>query len=228
MVSFVVGVPMVGDVDDTSALGPRCHVGPADAGLTLIELVVSMSVMMAAMAIVTTGFVQIYRTTQYTDAATGADQELVLTFQRLDREIRYAHAIGPPATDGTSGDPYIRYRIKVAGLATCVELRLQQSSAQLRRRSWPEDDPTQATSEVPLASGIQTSTEPSGLASGMTVAPFTLLAADAAINYERLRITLASVPVGAATAASRQSTVTFTAQNTSLATDSTTVCTEDP
>lgn len=191
----------------------------ADAGTTLAELLVGMSVMAVAASIGTAGLVQVYRTVDSFEASTTGQQQLIAGFERLDREVRYATAVSQPAMVNT--DYYVEYLLGQTGTPTCVELRLHTATAQLQRRTWPNGSPTGASPWVPLASGISLVTD----STGQVVQPFQLTAATAVLNYERLQVSLNSTQGNGPAASTRQSTVTWAAMNAdrSAATD---VCTD--
>jgi type II secretory pathway pseudopilin PulG len=185
-------------------------VGSTDAGVTLIELVVSMSLMSFATAIISSGFVQMYRVLDINDAQTSAQQQLSTAFERLDRDVRYAAGISSPAV--VNGDWYVEYLMDAGGTPTCVELRLHGSTAQLQRRGWASGSSVAPTAWMPIASGVT------------ATVPFVLLPADAALNFQRLQVALQSTAGNGPTASSRQSSSTWAALNATQPTD--TVCTE--
>ena len=187
--------------------------GAGDAGITLIEVVVSMSIMAVFMALFTTGILQIFDVANKTESMTTAQSQVNTAFLRLDKEIRYAAAISTPAP--VSGSPYVEYLTTSSGVSLCTELRLNRTAMQLQRRTW-----TQGV--LPLV--------PSGwltLASGVTSAtPFALVAADAAdaSSYQQLRISLVVSAGGSRTATTRTSDITFTAMNTTMVASNATTC----
>ena len=197
----------------------RASRGGNDDGVTLAEILVGMSIMTIAATVGTAGIVQIYHTLDTFEAQTTGQQQLTTSFENLDREVRYATAISQPAT--VNGDYYVEYLIGQTGTPACVELRLHLATAQLQRRTWPSGSPATATAWLPLASGVYVVTD----SAGQVVQPFQLTAATAVLNYERLQVSLNSIQGTGATAATRQSTVTWAALNAdrSAATD---VCTD--
>jgi prepilin-type N-terminal cleavage/methylation domain-containing protein len=190
-----------------------------DDGVTLAELVVAMTIMAIAGTVSTAGMVQIYRTLNAFEAQTTSQQQLTTSYERLDRELRYATAVSQPGTVGA--DYYVEYLIGQTGTPTCVELRLQGSTKQLQRRTWPNGSPASASTWLPLASGISVITD----ASGQPVAPFQLTAATAVLNYERLQVSLNSTQGTGTTASIRQLIATWAVMNAdrNAATD---VCTD--
>lgn len=183
-----------------------------DAGVTLIEVMVAMSIMSVLMIIVTGAVLQIYHSVNEVDSLSEAQTQINAAFVRLDREIRYARAVSDPALVGT--DYYVEYLRSVNSVDTCVELRLRTTTNELQRREWTKN-------MSPLAPGAWTT-----LASHVTATtPFTVTAADSGslTGFRAQRLTLAVTAVvgggspsnaGAGRAgATRETNVTFTALN---------------
>jgi prepilin-type N-terminal cleavage/methylation domain-containing protein len=180
-----------------------------DSGMTLIELVVTMTIFLVLMSVFTTGLVQMYASEGRTEAIMTAQSQMHNAFVRLDREIRYASAISTPDTVGV--DSYVEYLTTNTGIAICTELRLNIAGAQLQWRTWTQgSSPLTPTAWSPLASGVS---------SGQ---PFTFVASE---NFQRLRVQLAATPVGGVNVAAA-SDITFTALNTQRGADTPDVCTE--
>jgi len=184
-----------------------------DRGVTLIEVVVSMSIMTLFMAMFTVGMVQLYRSANKSEAVGLAQSQINIAFLRLDKELRYAAGISVPGQVGA--DPYVEYLVTSTGAAVCSQLRLQIASAQLQRRTW-------IRGSVPLNPGPWTV-----LASNISSpAPFTLHPSDATFSHQRLQLSFTATTGPATAATTRTTDVTFTALNTSMSTTSTSVCTE--
>jgi hypothetical protein len=190
-----------------------------DAGATLAELLVGITVMVIAATIGTAGLVQAYQVFNSFEARTNGQQQLTVSFERLDREIRYATAVSQPAV--VNSDYFVEYLLGQTGTPTCVELRLHPATAQLQRRTWPDGSPTSASRWLPLASEIYPVTD----STGQAVQPFQLTAATTVVNYERLQVSLSSTEGTGSSASTRQSIVTWAVMNAdrSAATD---VCTD--
>lgn len=181
-----------------------------DRGFTLIEVVVTMTILSFVMVIFTGGIIQMYTTANKNESVTNAQAQSNILFLRLDRELRYATGISDPGTLG--GDPVVEYLTTNSGTATCTQLRLTTSGKQLKRRQWTQGG-TPGT-WLPIASSVTGSQ------------PFTLLAADPTYNFQRLRLRVTAQAGAGRTATSAQTDITFTALNTSLSTSSSTVCAE--
>jgi Tfp pilus assembly protein PilV len=187
--------------------------GATDAGITLVEVVVSMTILSVVMAMFTGGVLQMYRAANRTEAAATSQSQINIAFLRLDKEIRYAAGISTPGS--VASDPYVEFLTTYTGTPVCTELRLRVAARQLQRRTWAQgSSPLTPSPWIPLASDIS------------STQPFTLSAADATFNFQRLRLKLVATSGAGGTATSKQTDVTFTAMNTSLTTSSATVCTE--
>jgi prepilin-type N-terminal cleavage/methylation domain-containing protein len=184
-----------------------------DAGVSMIEVMVSMVIMSIFMAMFMGGILQVFATMYRGQSSSLAQSQVNQAFLRLDKEIRYAAGISTVGV--VSGDQYVEYLTTTGGAATCTELRLDVVDEQLQYRTWDQGaSPLAPTPWVPLATGL-TST-----------APFTFTAADATFNFQRLRLDLTSADGSGGNAVTRRTTITFTALNTSLNTSSDAVCTE--
>jgi type II secretory pathway pseudopilin PulG len=184
-----------------------------DGGTTLIEVVVSMSIMSVFMAMFTVGVVQMSRAANKNEATSTAQSQLNIAFMRLDKEIRYAAGVSAPGS--VSGDPYVEYLITNSGTPLCTQLRLLVTSGQLQHRTWVQgSSPLTPSAWIPLASQVS------------ATQPFTFFPADSTYNFQRLQLKLVATSGAGPTATAKQTDVTFTAMNTSLSTSSATVCTE--
>src|SRR6266540_792625 len=184
-----------------------------DTGYTLVEVVVSMTLLSIVMAIFTTGVLQMYRVANRSEATATAQSQINIAFLRLVKEIRYAAGISTPGTVGS--DPYVEYLISYTGTAVCTELRLHVATRQLQRRTWNQGaSPLTPSPWIQLASDVS------------STQAFTFSAADATFNFQRLQLKLVATSGAGGTATPKQSDITFTALNTSLTTSSATICIE--
>jgi type II secretory pathway pseudopilin PulG len=189
-----------------------------DAGVTLIDVVISMTIMSVFLAMFTTGILQIYRGTNKTEAITSAQSQLNVVFLRLDKEIRYAAGISVPNVTTTGGYYFEEYLTTNTGTNTCTQMRFDPIGTQLTRRTWTEGTtPLVPSAWVPLVSSVNATGGGS---------PFALLAADSTYNFQRLRLKLTAVFGVGVNSASKAIDITFSALNTSLTTSSDTACTE--
>jgi prepilin-type N-terminal cleavage/methylation domain-containing protein len=186
-----------------------------EQGFTMIEVVVTLVIMSIVMVIFSTGIAQVFGVQNKVDAASNAQGQLTIAFQKLDKQIRYASGISQAGT--LNGDPVVEYLTSFTGVNTCTELRLHNN--QLQQRTWlqssaaspPVPSPTVL---APLASYLSGST------------PFTVTDAGATYNYQQLEIAVTATYGTGRNAISRQSDITFTALNTTQTANNDSVCTE--
>lgn len=180
-----------------------------DAGTTLVEVMVTLGIMSVAMAVATAGILQMYRSSYWSEASSIDMSQLQTAFERLDRTVRYASAISEPNPAATAGGGwYVEWSITTAGVTTCTQLRLDGPSGRLQSRSMPSGGQIGGWSTIASSLG--------------GTQPFALEPASASgYPHQRLTVTLT---VGS-TGHTRPSLFTFTALNSSLATDSSDVCT---
>jgi prepilin-type N-terminal cleavage/methylation domain-containing protein len=105
-------------------------------GMTLVELIVAMGILTimltVSMAAITTMTNDAVRAKSVTDAT----DQLRVTFQQMDKEIRYASAINAPASTGTGY--YVEYLVEAnaaSGAEQCVQWRYVTASGELQRRT---------------------------------------------------------------------------------------------
>jgi prepilin-type N-terminal cleavage/methylation domain-containing protein len=205
---------------------------PDDAGFSLVELVVAMSVMSVLLVIFTTAILQVYRTVSATQSLSDAQAQLERAFQRTDRELRYASWIAQPGKVGTTW--YVEY----AGSdpTQCGQLRLEASGSDADADAHGVLQLVQWTRGTPPAAGARGLTLASLLVTDGTIppfdlqtpssAPYALPSAAVGVNFspefERLRIRLTAREGGHTT----QVDTTFTALNTTRDPLATSGCSE--
>ena len=168
-----------------------------DRGVTLLEVVVAMSMMLVAVSAVTAGVVTMFRTASTTALTSTAQSQVSLVVLRLDRQVRYATGISRPrVVDGTQ---YVEYLFVEQGRLTCVQLRV--AGGNLQQRSWTSGA-TPPGDWATLASGVA------------TPHPFTHLAADDQIAHQRLTVAVHATADAGSETRTKHRTVTFTALNT--------------
>lgn len=182
----------------------------ADDGFTLLEVMIGAALMSVVMAIATSGFVEMYRTSEITDSAATAQSDLTDTFARLDREIRYAYRINAAYQIGTTayGVDYVLADAGGDGF-TCVQLSLPLTGGTLTRRTWPQrkDSADAAATSSALATDLSGATPGAG--------PFSVLGANADSNYDRLVLDVRStVGTSSRSSVTRTFSIQFTALNT--------------
>jgi prepilin-type N-terminal cleavage/methylation domain-containing protein len=180
-----------------------------DSGFSLIEVMVSMSVMSIVVVLFTGGIVQLYKAQNRSEAVTGVSQQIHTAFVRLDRDIRYSAGISVPGT-GASGNEYVEYQITNTGAVICTQLRITPAG---RLQTRKKIDSAAAGPWSVLASQL---VDPSSF----TRTP----ASDGGNAYQQLVVSLTAQADGAAATEKETAAFTFTALNTAISTSSDTVC----
>src|SRR5207247_108877 len=108
-----------------------------DAGITLVEVVVALSIMAFAMTMFTTGILQVFRAQNKTDSASNAQTRVNLAFLRLDKELRYSSDVSSPGKYN-SVNWRVEYLITNSGTAECNQLQLDVASGELQHRTWTQ------------------------------------------------------------------------------------------
>ncbi|MEU4240650.1 prepilin-type N-terminal cleavage/methylation domain-containing protein [Actinoplanes sp. NPDC026619] len=85
----------------------RGDVETGDEGFSLIEVIVSMSVMAVVMVMVTGAITEVYSDVTRTDGLSSARDQIGNSFRRLDKELRYATWVSTPGQVG--GAWYLEY-----------------------------------------------------------------------------------------------------------------------
>jgi hypothetical protein len=172
-----------------------------DAGLTLVDVLVSMTIMTVVTALFTAGIVQMFKMVNGTDDRSVAQSQVSVALLRLDKDIRYASGISVPYTLGFN--QHVDFLIPKAGSSTCVQLRVVAASRVLQRRTWTwKANPLGATPWVTLATNVTSPT------------PFSYTAPDSEISYQRLTVDLRVTTGPTGKTVTRNSKVTYTALNT--------------
>jgi prepilin-type N-terminal cleavage/methylation domain-containing protein len=110
-----------------------------DAGVSLVEVMVTLAVMGVVMAVATAGILQTYRAVATTEATAGTQSELRRVHQRLDKVIRYASWVSSPGQAGATW--YVEFAM-IGG--TCAQLRFDTGSGVLQMHQWTAGSPPAA------------------------------------------------------------------------------------
>lgn len=184
-----------------------------DAGFSLMEVMVGSALMSVVMAIATGGLISMYRTTDLTESAALTQTSLTASFNKLDRDVRYAYRVNDAYSVGA--DYAVDYVVPDAdNNLLCVQLSLPQAGGALVRRQWPQSstaaDPAATVNTV--ATDLITAAKD---AEGRPLNPFRRSQPDDDSNFDRLAIQVTSV-VGQASRFNRARSydLKFTALNT--------------
>ena len=180
---------------------------PDEAGVTLLELTVAMTVMSIFGTIFVGGIAQMYRVTNRVEAVAIAQAQVNVAFHRMDTRIRYATGLSTPGP-ATGTDRYVEYLTSNTGTEICGELRLQGSTSRLQWRQWTRGQTPGGWTL--LASNVSSAT------------PFTVTPATVGTAYQTLTVSLSSTANGG----TKQFRTVFAALNSSASVDSTAYCVE--
>ena len=198
-----------------------------DAGYSLVDLLVAMSVMSILMVVVIGAVAEIYSNVTRTEGTSFAREEIGNSFRRLDKELRYATWISAPGKVGTSW--YLEYAVPSTSSATdCRQLKFDIGNGVLSLAKWNPAGGTKPSTAGTIATDLTLVG---------TASPFTLIAPNSPIYSS---IGPAAAGVGKAFApdyyqvrflfnatfgkVSLREDVTFTAQNTSGSSTTTSDC----
>lgn len=126
-----------------------------EEGMTLVEMIVAMGILTVLLVISLSAVVALTKSTVRAQAVANATDQLRVTFQRFDKEVRYASAINIPGF--SDEDYYVEYLVEASvkdGAATCVQWRLNMDTAELQRRTWSLDS-TEASAWQTTVTGVR-------------------------------------------------------------------------
>lgn len=214
-----------------------------DEGVTLIELVVSMTIMAVMMTMFTTAAIQMYQAANKTESLGTAQTQLNTVFLRLDKIVRYASWISDPTRDTGRETHSIKMAATVpvggASAQRCFGLKLSSLRNTLWTASWDPDvtPPAAPTSsqwdaepptDAELRAGAQNRTVWTQIATDIDAprdsVPFERIAADAVQNFDRMQLNLEATTGSSDSRTKTNTNVRFTALNTSLARPVTDLC----
>jgi prepilin-type N-terminal cleavage/methylation domain-containing protein len=188
----------------------RVHPCPTDDdGVTLAEVLVGLGVLSVVMSIATGGILQVFRAIARADAESITQSQVQLAFATLDKEVRYASWVRPPADIGRY--VYVEFLGAVAQtrVSRCHRVVIDRVAGTLRLQSWRPD--LAPTAGRIVAEQLVTS-------AGLPV-PFTLIEPDTqndqvTSTHHRLRIRVTIRFGSGSDQRTVSSDVTFTALNT--------------
>lgn len=150
----------------------RLRTGSTDErGMTLPEIMITMTLMSIVLLIVTSVLASVQRTVTYEESLTRTLDAARLAVQELDRELRSGNVLYDPALEnapvGTPGriasctgcEPgytlrvYTQTNADTRGTYKCVLWKID-TSQRLMTRSWPPSDPTGATGWSIVTTGV--------------------------------------------------------------------------
>ena len=178
-----------------------------DHGTTLAEVLVGLGVLSVVMAVATTGILQVFTAVGRADAASVTQSQVQLAFATLDKEVRYAAWVRPPADTGRYA--YVEFLGAVARTrqSRCHRAVVDRVAGTLRLQSWRPDT-------IPGAGRVV-----AGQLVTVPDAVFTLIEPDTLDNrvtatHQRLQVRLTSRFGTGSHQRTVSNDVTFTAVNT--------------
>jgi prepilin-type N-terminal cleavage/methylation domain-containing protein len=148
----------------------RSEVG--DAGFTLIELVVALTLAVIIISLVSLTFATAIRNSTNATAAGVANDNAVLALNALQRQVVSADIIYSPSVKTTNAGSQVPTPRTTAGFAlrmlssykssstpTCIQWRLE-STGKLQERSWRVNLTTTVTGWKTVVSGLKTTSTP--------------------------------------------------------------------
>jgi Tfp pilus assembly protein FimT len=181
----------------------------SDAGVTLMELMVGLTIMTIFMGMFTGAAVMMYSSTSKAETIGETASQLSIAFSRLDTSVRYASAINTPAGPDGAGNWYVEWNgLSRTGASQCTQLQFDVTDRQLKQRVWGSTTTTEP-SFVPLASEVQLAGD---VGSNPDHHPFRLITG-AGLPHQQLAIYLVAQAMSRAGPTTSVSDVTFTAFN---------------
>lgn len=193
-----------------------------EAGFSLMETLVGMTIMTIFMAIFSSAVISMFNATNKTTAINDTSSQLNIAFARLDKQVRYASAI---STEGQSGGSwFVEFLTTNTGTSVCSQLKLDPTTQILQERTWtvPATGTATASGWAQLADHVSNG----GQAANSADRPFQYIAPHSATKFQQLTVRLFSTEASNATTTQSLTSVTFTALNTTRATLTTGVCTQ--
>lgn len=160
----------------------------ADDGFTLVELLVAMLVFAVFLTILVGTVIGITRASSRAQLLSQSSSSLLLAFQNLDRQIRYANSVNFPGL-GASGASYFEFRVaaesSTTGYTTCSQWRFVPATKSIESRQWRDGVPFSPTSWSTKVSSV--------LDTGAANYPFQLLPATVdGLAKQQLTLTVSS------------------------------------
>ena len=186
-----------------------------DDGVTMIEMVVAMVVMMIFLAIFTGSMMLISKSEMKARAVSDTADQVNRAFLWFDKNVRYASGISSPGSTATAF--YVELSNTGGGTQVCTQVRLVLATDQLQQRTWTVSCTgyTGLSGWTPLADNITNTSTPFSVASTATGSE----------AHQQLAVSLTSDKTGGNTAHSASS-FTLTAVNSPPPDQVGTVCQE--
>ncbi len=124
--------------------------------MTLIEMLVAMGLFTFLIGIFMAGIAAMTSVTVRTQASTDSGDEIRRTYQRLDKQLRYASAVNRPGLAG--GDEYLEFQTSAVGVGSdpvCTQWKLDSDADTLAFRTWSDVDSATASAWTVVANRVR-------------------------------------------------------------------------
>lgn len=186
--------------------------GSEQSGFSLIELIVAMGIFSIFIAIFTVSVANLARGTSRAQTTAEASTGVLVVFQNLDRQVRYADAVNFPGS-GPSGARYIEFRrdkpmLSGPDVPTCTQWRFLPDEARIEMREWEAANTSTTTSWATKVTNV--------VDQGGPTYPFEMIPASV-IGATKQQMVLTLQAGNEATGAGASMTTSFVARNSSVA-----------
>jgi type II secretory pathway component PulJ len=193
-----------------------------DAGTSLLELVVGMTLMGVFLTMFSGAITLMYTSANKSQALTDTSAELNQAFNRLDSSVRYASAISQPGRSAAN-DWYVEFQTTNTAAVVCTQLRINHDVRELQQRTWTvvNSSASNESGWVSIASYVINGGAPAGLNQ-----PFIRMNPSTTTPYEALQFQLQVKKGDSQTASTSATNLTFVALNSTASTPPTGICAE--
>jgi len=158
-----------------------------EAGFTLTELIVSMSIFLVVLTVFISGLISMSRATMRAQDVTDAGDSVRAAFQTMDKQVRYASSINFPGT-GTSGSYYVEFITEAQPDGQdplCTQWRYDPTARTLAYRKWRDVSGGTVSPWLNVASDVRNT-----LGGASPNPPFTLVRAGASYVRQELVVSV--------------------------------------
>lgn len=113
--------------------------GQRDAGMTLIELMISMMLFTVLLGVFMSAIATMTKDTTRVRASADSSDEVRRAYQLLDKQVHYASAVNRPGI--VSGRQYIEFQttaVPSGATASCTQWRYDPTTKKLAYRTWSD------------------------------------------------------------------------------------------
>lgn len=158
-----------------------------EAGVSLMELVVSMAIFLVVLTVFISGLISMSQATVRAQGVTNAGDAVRGAFQAMDKQIRYAASINYPGK-GPSGSQYVEFVTDAqpdGQPSLCTQWRYDPTARTLAYRTWRDVVSGTASSWRPVAFDVR-----NAMGGATPNPPFRLIPAGASYVRQQLVVTV--------------------------------------